>query len=264
MHFEGKTIWITGASSGIGEALALGWAAQKTRLILSARNADKLTRVQEECVRAGSDTMIAVMDLSDIDSISKTAGEVMNKYPHIDILVNNGGISQRSLAAETPVKVDRMVMETNFFGAITLTKLVLPSMINNKSGHIVVISSVVGKFGFPLRTAYSASKHALQGYFDSLRAELRNDNIKVSVVSPGRIQTNISINAINRKGQKHGIMDPGQSNGIPVTQCANKIIKSVSKGKKDIIIAKQERIMIFFRKFLPSLYYQLASRVNAT
>jgi short-subunit dehydrogenase len=264
MNFKGKIIWITGASSGIGEALALQWAEHESLLILSGRNEDKLQSVSDVCKKKGAECMVIPLDLTSEESIRSGAGIFFAKYPYVDILVNNGGISQRSLAYETSVEIDRKIMETNFFGAVAMTKAVLPSMMERKNGHIVTISSVVGKFGFPLRTAYSASKHALQGYFDSLRAELTKYNIQVTIVSPGRIKTNISINAINKDGHKHGIMDPGQAKGISAKKCAEIIISAVHKGKKDIIIAHKERWMIFFRKVLPSIYYQLASKVSAT
>lgn len=264
MQFKDKTIWITGASSGIGEALAYGWAKYKCKLILSSRNKEKLEKVKEKCIALGSECIIAEIDLEDEKQVVKSATEVLKIYPTIDILVNNGGISQRSMVAETPLKVDRKIMETNFFGTINLTKQVLPAMIKAKSGNIVVISSIVGKFGFPLRSAYSASKHALQGYFDSLRAEYFKDNIRVTIVSPGRILTNISINAVDKDGKKHGIMDDGQADGMPADICAKKIISAVSKNKKDILVGRSELLMAYFRKFIPPLYYRLARNINPT
>ena len=264
MHFKGKNIWITGASSGIGEALALEWAKHQTTLILSGRNLEKLNQVKSQCEKAGAQCLVVNLDLTNTQSILDAVQKVKENHLVIDILVNNGGISQRSYVKETPVEVDRIVMETNFFGAVTLTKAVLPGMLEKRNGHIVVISSVVGKFGFPLRSAYSASKHALQGFFESLRAELTNENIKVTMVSPGRIQTNISINAINKDGQKHGVMDPGQAKGITARNCAKKIIKSVYRRKKDIVIAREELLLVYLRRFIPTLFYFLASRVKPT
>ncbi len=264
MQFENKTIWITGASSGIGEALAMEWAEYSSRLILSGRNMEKLEEVKLACQKKKAECLVVRLDLTDGQSIDEACQKVFSKYPTIDILVNNGGISQRSTSVETPIDVDRKIMETNFFGAIALTKKVLPGMIKNAAGHIVVISSIVGKFGFPLRTAYSASKHALQGYFDSLRAEMAPDNINVTIVSPGRITTNISLNAIDKDGNKHGIMDPGQANGFPVDGCAKKIVSAVRKNKKDILIGGKETIMVSIRKYFPSLYYRMASKVKPT
>ncbi len=264
MNFQNKTIWITGASSGIGEALALEWASYKTKLILSGRNIEKLNLVKKNCEQKGAHCLVVSLDLTDQKSITKASKEVFTHHKSVDILVNNGGISQRSMAIETPIEVDRKVFDTNFFGAIALTKEVLPKMVKKGGGHIVVISSVVGKFGFPLRTAYSASKQALQGYFDSLRAEMTPDNIKVTMVSPGRIYTNISVNAIDKDGAKHGVMDTGQANGMPADVCAKKIIRAVRKKKKDILVGRLELLMVFFRKYLPVLYYRMASNVKPT
>ena len=264
MNFQNKTIWITGASSGIGEALAVEWSKYQPTLILSGRNVKKLNEVKEKCSKTGANCHVLSLDLTNSESISTAAKEASSLVSQVDILVNNGGISQRSMAIETPIEVDKTVMETNFFGAANLTKEVLPIMVKNGGGHIVVISSVVGKFGFPLRTAYSASKHALQGYFDSLRAEMTPDNIRVTMVSPGRIYTNISLNAIDKNGQKHGVMDPGQVKGMPADVCAKKIIKAVRRNKKDILIGKAELLMVFFRKYIPALYYKMASNVKPT
>lgn len=264
MQFQNKTIWITGASSGIGEALALEWAKHSPTIILSGRNEERLNEVKQNCEALGAKCFVVVLDLTDQKSIIDATKNVLEKHPSIDILVNNGGISQRSTAIETPVEVDRKIMETNFFGAVTLTKEVIPSMVKNRNGHIVVISSVVGKFGFPLRTAYSASKHALQGFFDSLRAELTPDNVKVTMVSPGRITTNISVNAIDKDGAKHGVMDPGQASGMPSDVCARKIISAVKRDKKEIFVGGKELLMVKIRKFLPGLYYKMASKVKPT
>lgn len=264
MKFEKKTIWITGASSGIGEALAIEWSSYKPVLILSGRNIEKLNQVKSICEQNGAKASVVELDLTNNKSIEKATASIFTLHPKIDILVNNGGISQRATVLDASIEVDRKVMETNFFGAISLTKKVLPAMVKNKDGHIVVISSIVGKFGFPLRSAYSASKHALQGYFDSLRAEMVDDNIHVTIVSPGRIVTNISYNAVDKDGNKHGIMDPGQAKGMPADICAKKIIKAVRKRKKDILVGHSEVIMVHIKRFLPFLYYKLASKVSAT
>ncbi len=231
---------------------------------MSGRNAGKLNEVKEKCEQKGATCLVVPLDLTDTSSINNAASKVFSVYPKIDILVNNGGISQRSYALETPVEIDRTIFETNFFGAITLTKLVLPSMVKNNEGHIVVLSSIVGKFGFPMRTGYSATKHALQGYFESLRAELKANNIRVTIVSPGRIFTSISVNAIDKNGERHGIMDEGQARGMPVEKCARKIIHAVKVYKKDILIGRGELIMYYIHKHLPCLYYKLAHKIKPT
>lgn len=264
MNFKNKTIWITGASSGIGEALAIEWSKFHPNLIISARNIEKLTQIKSICEQNGAICTVVKLDLTDPSTIDQATKEVFNTYNAVDILVNNGGISQRSLAIETDISIDRKVFETNFWGTVYLTKSVLPYMSQNKSGHIVAISSITGKFGFPLRTAYSASKHALQGFFDSLRAEMAAENINVTVVSPGRISTNISLNAIDKDGKSHGVMDNGQANGMPANKCAQKIIKAVSKNKKDILVGNKELLMVYIHKWIPALYYKLASKINPT
>lgn len=264
MQLENKIIWITGASSGIGMALALELSKLELTLILSGRNMEALNSVKKDCESGKAKCMVVQLDLCDESSIVKAHTLASKEYPKIDILVNNGGISQRANCIETPLEVDRKIMETNFFGSVSLTKKIIPAMAKNNSGHIVVISSIVGKFGFPLRTAYSASKHALQGYFESLRAELVPDNIGVTIVSPGRISTNISLNAIDKDGKQHGVMDPGQANGMPSDKCAKAILKAIRKNKKELLVGGKETIMVKIRKYFPSLFYRMASKVKPT
>lgn len=264
MDFTGKVIWITGASSGIGEAMAVEWAVYRPVLVLSGRNTAKLEAVKRICEGKGSVCHVVPVDLTREDTISSAVATVFSLVPAVDVLVNNGGISQRSYSAETPMEVDRTLFETNFFGAVSLTKKVLPSMISRKSGHIVVISSIVGKFGFPLRTAYSASKHALQGYFESLRAELKTSNIRITIVSPGRIHTAISLNAIDKNGEQHGVMDEAQQKGMPADKCARKIIAAVKNNRKDILIGRKELLMFYIRKYIPCLYHNMVSKIKPT
>jgi len=200
MDYKGKTVWITGAASGIGEALAYEYSRMGANVILSDRDEKKLKEVQDHCEKQGVKTCFASFDLSNSEEIKEVTNKVLKDYPKIDILISNGGISQRSLAFETPVEIDRKIMEINFFGAITLTKQLLPALIAGCGGNIAVTSSMTGKFGFPLRTAYCASKHAVQGYFEALRSELYDKNVKVTIVSPGRVQTSISMNAFDLDG----------------------------------------------------------------
>src|SRR5258708_1449948 len=186
MTFTGKTVWITGASSGIGEALARELSARGARLILSARRADELERVASAC----ADAEVLPLDMGDREDVRAKTARVANR---VDIAVLAAGISQRSLARETSSDVDRRLMEVNYLGVIELTKAILPSMLARRHGHLVAISSVAGKLGTPLRSGYSASKHALHGFFESLRAELRADaqgkRIDVTLLCPGFIRT---------------------------------------------------------------------------
>jgi short-subunit dehydrogenase len=182
----------------------------------------------------------------------------------VDILINNGGISQRSLAMKTPLDVDRMIMETNFFGTVSLTKAILPSMTERRSGRIAVISSLVGKFGTPLRSTYSASKHALHGFFESLRAEVWGLGIGVTLVCPGFIRTNISINALTGDGSPQGSMDEAQAHGMPPDACARKIIAAVKKGKPEVYIGGKELMGVYIKRFAPGLFGRIIRKTKVT
>lgn len=262
MNFSNKTIWITGASSGIGKAVALELSRKNTRLILSGRNKEELQKVANLCKKNGSTTRIAAFDLGDNKTIIDKAEEILTSEERIDCLYQFGGISQRSFVSETPLHIDRKIFEVNFFGAIALTKAVLPAMIKNGGGHIAATSSIVGKFGFPYRSAYSASKHALHGFFESLRAENVVNNIRVSVIIPGRIKTDISINALDKDGNKYGKMDEGQDKGMSAERCAKIICRKLKKEKKEIVAGGIDLLMIYIRRFLPFLFYHLSSRVK--
>src|SRR5437867_4801294 len=217
MRFRDQVVWITGASSGIGEAVAVAFSREGAKLVVSARNVAELERVRQAC--AGSGHRVLPLDLTRSDSFPAAVAEVGD----VDILVHSGGVSQRSLAADTDLATDRAIMEVNFFGTVALTKAVLPSMIARKSGHIVPISSVVGYVGTPLRSAYAASKHALHGYFDSLRAEVAKDGVAITIVCPGYIRTNVSRNAMTGDGSMFGRMDDTHKSAMTPEQCARRV-----------------------------------------
>ena len=262
MHFNEKTIWITGATSGIGKAVALELSAENCHLILSGRNEDALKEVETLCKKNGSQVTCVPFDLGNEKTIEDAFNTVKEKKLKVDALYNFGGISQRALVSETPLFVDRKIFEVNYFGTIFLTKLVLPEMIKNGGGQIAATSSLVGKFGFPYRSSYSASKHALHGFFESLLAENKANNILVSMIIPGFINTNISVNAVNSEGAAHGKLDQNQAKGMPADICARIICKGLKKEKKEILVGKKDKIMVHIRRFLPRLYYYLASRVK--
>jgi dehydrogenase/reductase SDR family protein 7B len=262
MKFTNKTIWITGASSGIGRAVAIALSSENVHLILSDINEDGLQEVANACEKNDCTTQIIPIDLSDEKSLVSAARQGLDKNKKIDCLYHFAGISQRALVSETPLFVDRKIFEINFFGAIALTKAVLPGMIKNGGGQIAVTSSIVGKFGFPYRSSYSATKHALHGFFESLRAENKQNNIQVSMIIPGRVQTNISLNALNKDGNTHGKMDEGQDSGIPADKAARIIIRNLKKNKKEILVGGKELIMVHIRRFLPNLYYYLSSKIK--
>jgi short-subunit dehydrogenase len=260
--FRNKVVWITGASSGIGEALAYEMARHGSRLALSARNQKRLSEIQQSCRSLGAETEIFPFDLGDASQIPEVTAEVLGYYQHVDLLVNNGGISQRSYARGTNLGIDRKIMEINYFGNIALTKALLPSMLDRGGGQIAVTTSIVGKFGFPLRSAYSASKHALYGFYESLHAELSGKNIQITLISPGRIKTSISLHALNGEGEEQGIMDSGQASGMDAEKCARKILKGLKREKREILVGGKELLMVYIKKFLPFLFYRIIRKIS--
>lgn len=263
VDFNGKAIWITGASSGIGEALAYAFAATGAQVILSSRNAGRLQEAASRCMNPDRH-MVLPLDLSDTSNLAGKVDAVLDRFGRIDILVNNGGISQRSFAADTSLETVRRIMETNFFGTVALTGAVLPVMLGKGSGRIVVISSLVGKIGTPLRSSYAASKHALHGYFDSLRAEIQRKGIGVTIVCPGFIRTSISVNALTADGSCHGVMDDAQACGMSADLCASRLLKAIASGRDEVFIGGRELLAVYLKRFFPGLYNRLILRAKVT
>lgn len=260
-----KVVLITGASSGLGEALAHVFYSTGCKLILSSRRVEELERVkndllQIEAIGLTHAPMILPLDLTDINSLPGKVNQVLAAYGHIDILVNNGGVSIRSNVVDTNVDVDIKIMLTNYFGTIALTKAVLPSMIARKEGRILCIGSVQGKFAIPQRASYSASKHALQAFCDSLRAEVDEHNVKVTLISPGYISTNFSVNALTGTGNAYAKMDESTAHGADPIEMAKYILQAVLKDKKDVIICGlAPRLAYYIRYLIPALYFKIMS-----
>jgi short-subunit dehydrogenase len=204
------------------------------------------------------------MDLEKSSEFDELAAQVFNRFGKIDVLVNNGGISQRANAFETTMEVNRKIMEVDFFGNIALTKVVLPYMQKQKSGQILVISSIAGKFGFFLRSAYSAAKHALHGYYESLSLEEEHNGISVTIVCPGKINTPISTNAVSGDGKRHGIMDHNQETGMPVDICVGKILKALQAKKREVLIGNKEILAVKIKRFFPALFWRIIKNQSAT
>ncbi len=255
--FENKVVWITGASSGIGEALVQVFAREGAKLVLSARRIEELNRVKESLKIAEENIFILPLDLANTSTIDELTHRVISKFGRIDILINNGGMSQRSLTKDSPIEIDRKIMEVNFFGTVALTKSVLPHLLKQKSGNIIVISSIAGKFGFYFRSAYSASKHALHGFFESLRMEIYKDNVNVLIVCPGKIKTNISVNAITSDGSKHNKMDESTELGTSAEECARQIIQAIKNNKEEIFIGGKELRSVWVKRFFPNLFSKI-------
>ena len=262
MTFTNKVVWITGASSGIGEALAKAFSQQGAKLVLSARREEELERVRAGCANAG-EHLVLPLDLTAFDGRALMT-QVLDRYGQIDILINNGGVSQRSTVVETEVEVDRRIMEINYFGAVALTKALLPSMIERGAGHIVAISSLAGKISTPRRSAYASSKHALHGFFNALRAEVHAEGIRITLVCPGYVKTALSYNALTAKGEHHGKLDPTTERGLAPDELAQRILRAIEQEKDEILVGGKEVLAVYLNRLFPSLYNRLIRRARIT
>lgn len=256
-----QVVWITGASSGIGEALALLAAQRGAKLILSSRREAELQRVKQLCVTPANVAVLPV-DLLNFDAAA-LAAQAQKFFGPIDVLVNNAGISQRSLMLDTQMDTYRRILELDFFATVALTKALAPGMVARKRGHVVVISSVVGYISTPLRTGYAAAKHALHGFFDAARAELWRDQVKFTVVCPGFIRTQVSVNAVKGDGSPHAVMDDSLAKGMDPARCAKKIWDGVARGVEEIHVGK-ERIAIYLQRWAPWLVSYAIKRAKRT
>jgi short-subunit dehydrogenase len=262
--FQGKTAWITGASSGIGEALVREFVERGAFVIASSNDQSGLERVRDSLNgKAGMVTCLS-FDLTENEKFPQLAEKIIKDKGRIDFLLNIGGVSQRARIEETPLWLDRKIFEINYFGTIALTKAVLPYMVSQKSGHILATSSISGRFGFPLRSAYSASKQAIHGFFETLYLENKINNLRVSVIIPGRVRTSISMHALGGDGKEHGKLDDGQAGGLSPEQAARIIIKGIGKNKREILVGKGEMMMLHIRRYLPWLFFRIADKIKST
>lgn len=260
MDFKGKKVLITGASSGIGAALAVEFAKQGAELILLGRNEERLAAVAKDC--APAKTSIFTVDMASQESMDSFVEEFCRSGLDLDVMVLNAGISQRALTFETDFEVDRKLMEINYFGPVYLTKRLSRFILEKPQFNLAVTTSISGLFGFPLRSAYCASKHALFGFFETVDVE--NPGVKVTFLIPGRINTPISKSAVQGDGTTHASMDQGQANGMPADVCARIAVKAIAKGRHRKLIGGKELLMVYIRKWLPCLFFKLAPKVSAT
>lgn len=263
MRWAEQTVWITGASSGIGQAMAMACAAEGARLILSARRLDALEEVRTACGGDARRIQLVPLDLTHAEELPGKALEALAAFGQIDVLIHSAGVSQRALARDTGAQVERTLMEVNYFGPVALTRAVLPSMLKRRSGRIVVLSSLVGKFGMPLRSTYSAAKHALHGYFDSLRAEVREEGIGVTIVCPGFIRTDMPRNALMANGEPQGRMDSTHEHGMDPAVCAAKILDAAGRGKQEVVVGGRETLAVYLHRFLPGVFARVMRRAQA-
>ncbi|UAM98059.1 SDR family oxidoreductase [Polaribacter litorisediminis] len=264
MSFSNQIIWITGASSGIGKALAIELSNQNAKLILSSRKKEDLELVKQQC-RHPEFVKIITLDLEEYSNLQPIADKAIAAFGKIDVLVNNGGVSQRSLAKDTAIVVDKRIMDINYLGTVALTKAILPHFIKNKKGHFVVTTSIVGKIGTPLRSSYAASKHALHGFFDSLRAEHFQDHIAVTLVCPGFVNTNVSKNALTGDGTPQQKLDVATENGIQPERFAKLMARAMKNKKEEVYIAgAKEKLGVYAKRFYPKLVSILIRKLSVT
>ncbi|KEF31361.1 oxidoreductase, short-chain dehydrogenase/reductase family [Marinobacter nitratireducens] len=256
-----QTVWITGASSGIGEALALQYARAGAGLVLSARREAELQRVANRCVEAGlpqDHILVLPLDVTEWDSLPGAVAAVMDRFGAVDVLINNAGLSQRSLCKDTDLSVYQKLLDVDVMGQIALTKAVLPHMLERGSGHLAVTASVAGKVGVPLRTGYCAAKHAVMGFYDALRAEVEGDGLHVSTIVPGFIRTDISRNALAADGSAFGELDDNIAAGMDVDECAEVIFKGLQSRKREIPVGKgKEMSALWLKRLAPEVLFRV-------
>jgi short-subunit dehydrogenase len=258
--FTDKVVWITGASSGIGAETAKAFSRAGAKVILSARKQQELEHVANQCI---GETLVLPLDLTEIATFDVAVRQAVDHFGRIDILVNNGGMSQRGTAVETEMEVDRRIMEVNYFGNIALAKKVAPIMRSQGDGAIVVISSLSGKFGFFLRSAYAASKFALVGFYESMRLEEEKNNLRIHLVFPGFVHTDISLHAIDGSGNAHGKLDNNQKTGMTAEECARQLLVGIKKNKEDIYIGGKELFAITLQRYFPWLFKKMIRKQSA-
>lgn len=256
-------VWITGASSGIGEACARRYAASGARLILTSSSRDRLEPVASKCRELGApDVAVLPCDLSDPSGLEPLVSRAWEAFGGIDIVYCNAGISQRTTVEDTSMEMIRKIMEIDYFAPVAIAKGILPRMLEAGGGHIAVTTSIAGRFGFPLRCGYSSAKFALYGFFETLRAEYASKGIKVTIICPGRVKTDISLRALDKGGRQHGQMDPGQAGGLDADKAAKQIVRAIARGRREVLVGRGELIMVYIKRFFPGLCARLSQRIR--
>lgn len=254
MFFKKKVIWITGASSGIGKGLALEFSKQDCKLILSSRRVEALETVRNIC-KYPENIALLPFDLADFENLKPVAQKAIDFFGTVDILINNGGISQRSLVIDTDISVDKKLMEVDYLGTVALSKALLPHFVEKKSGHFVTVSSLMGKFSSPYRSGYCGAKHALHGFFDALRMEHEKDKIKVTMICPGFVNTDVAKNALIGDGTLQNSQDEATQNGLAVEDFSKRMINAIQKEKFEAYIGKKEIMGIYLKRFFPKILH---------
>ena len=253
--FRGKVVWITGASSGIGHALALAFGRAGARLILSARRREALEDVAR--MSGAPETHILPLDLTNLAELPAMAARALEWFGTVDVMVHNAGVAVRDRAANISLEVHERVLRTNYLGPVVLTQALLPSMVARGSGQFVVISSLSGKYGGPMLSAYAASKHALHAFFDTLRGEEREHGIVVTMIIPGFIRTEITAHALTGSGRPFGRVLPMYREAMTAEECAARILRGVAREKQEVLVGGIEMATIYLQRWFPAI----ASRV---
>ena len=256
-----KVVWITGASSGIGEALTYQYNSKGYKTIISSRNKEELERVKQKC-RYPENISVLVMDISKFAEMEDNVKSAIKAFGSVDILINNAGISQRSLIIDTDFEVYKKLMDVNYLGTLALSKAILPEFVKQKSGHFVTVTSLMGKFASPYRSGYCGVKHALHGFFDGLRMEHEKDGIAVTLICPGFVQTNVAKNALTADGSTQNKEDDATKNGLPVDTFAKKMIAAIEKSKFEAYIGKKEIMGVYLKRFFPRLLHKVVLKSN--
>ena len=255
MTFKNKVIWVTGASSGIGKGLVESLSNLDCKLIISSRHKDQLETIKQTC-KTPENIAVLPFDLSEIHTMKNVVNQAINYFGSIDVLINNGGISQRSLIIDTAIDVDKKLMEVDYLGTVALSKALLPLFVQQQAGHYVVVTSLMGKFSSPYRSGYCGAKHALHGFFDALRMEHQKDQIKVTLICPGFVNTNIAKNALVGDGSLQNSQDKATENGLSVEQFVNRMLKAIQKEKFEAYIGKKEILGVYLKRFFPKLLHR--------
>ena len=258
-----SSVWITGASSGIGAACACKYAAEGARLVLTSSSAERLEPVAQKCRSLGATEVVVLpYELGNPEGIEELTANAWSAVGGIDIVMLNAGISQRTNVEDTSMEMVRRIMEVNYFAPVAIAKAILPRMVERGGGKIAVTTSIAGRFGFPLRCGYSSSKFALYGFFETLQAEYFNAGIRVTIVCPGRVQTNISLYALDKGGKTHGVLDPGQKGGMSAESAAQIIVRAIAKGRREVLVGRKELLMVHIKRFLPGVCARLARKIK--
>lgn len=256
-----KVIWITGASSGIGAELAHQYAQRGAALILSARRETALEEVKNRCVNK-TDIRLLPLDLTDFDALPSKVEQALSCFGKIDLLINNGGVSQRSLVIETKFQVYKNLIDVNYLGTVQLTTALLPHFVAQKGGHFAVVTSVMGKYASPYRSGYAGAKHALHGFFDALRMEHQKDGVHVTLLAPGFVQTNVTINALTGDGSSLGHDDPATKSGLEVEQFCRAAIKAIDRKAWESYFGRKEKLGVYLKRISNKALHWLVLRSN--